>query len=921
MPTMTTHLMSLPHGSGHRLAAGILAAVALWPSQIPGAAIPEPDTILYGRIVNRSGTMERLVTAGTLTWNLRMPSGQIRSYTALLGPLQDGQFSYQLRLPHSALSLGLQSEAGSLPLPIDQVTYVFGDISVNGAKAVVHPEHAHAVVVNQSTRSQALRVDLDLNAPMPDSDGDEMPDWWEQTHDLDPFSAADASQDSDGDGLSNVAEWRRGQSPRQDNRTPTLAVLETRVYPTGLSGLALRVVDTNTDPSAITLVIASTPSTGELVVRNQSGLRTLRFGDRLMAADAHEGRLIYRRTETANPAGNSVSFRLALVDDPAAQATMNQSGWVLTDAFLADAAGGTIVQQEVRLRFVVERLEVPVSGWQSVADSASPMPGLTESAALRAKASLLASRGHSVVWDVVDQYADQTIQPWFAGRTSSDPIVAAQRTTEQPQILLGGSGDDRLVGAGGGDVLFGGTGDDELTGDWGADRFVIGAAGGHVRLTDFRPHEGDRVDLTRPMAGRTGHADDYIEYLPDGAGGTTMKFYADPRKSGDPLATVTFSAFDVSADSLPTLAAQGAFILGDLLPRPLVSVTGLEAGAENGLRPVRFLIHRVGDLSAPLTVSLNYSGSATAGVDYQAPASTLTIPSGQSQVELLVRPYSDGQSETDEVVRVALAALAGYRVSLAEGAAELVIRDLLPDFTVAVVRPEAVFQPWSAAQIRIRRDGLVDRQVVLELQWTGTSALNWIDPLPQFIDFGRGETTRLVDVRPRTSQAGPDQPLALTLRLVPDTSYMLGESAAVRLNVVPAALGFGDWVAQAHPGITDVAGFASSDPSGRGRSMLERFAFSLPPQQPDAVAASLPKIVQRQGRMGVEFVLRPGARELGVGVEISSDMRQWDGSAAAIREVVPALAATMPAGWRRFESTSANGSIPQFFQVRLNYAP
>jgi len=163
--------------------------------------------------------------------------------------------------------------------------------------------------------------------------------------------------------------------------------------------------------------------------------------------------------------------------------------------------------------------------------------------------------------------------------------------------------------------------------------------------------------------------------------------------------------------------------------------------------------------------------------------------------------------------------------------------------------------------------------------------------------------------------------LALTLRLAPDTSYMLGESAAARFSVVPTAIGFGAWVAQAYPGITDVAGFASSDPDGRGRSMLERFAFSLPSRQPDGAVASLPKIVQRQGRMGIEFILRPGARELGFAVEVSSDMRQWTGSAAAIREVVPALAGTMPPGWRRFEPTTANGSLPQFFQVRLNYTP
>jgi len=44
-----------------------------------------------------------------------------------------------------------------------------------------------------------------------------MPDAWELSHGLDPTSPVDSTLDSDGDGLSNLAEFTAGTDPRDAN--------------------------------------------------------------------------------------------------------------------------------------------------------------------------------------------------------------------------------------------------------------------------------------------------------------------------------------------------------------------------------------------------------------------------------------------------------------------------------------------------------------------------------------------------------------------------------------------------------------------------------------------------------------------------------------------------------------------------------
>lgn len=84
---------------------------------------------------------------------------------------------------------------------------------------------------------RALSLDsLRFTANSGDTDNDGLTDAWELTHSLNPNSAADATLDSDGDGQTNIQEFRSGTDPR--SRSSRLAAQVTPAAPAGQFSLS-----------------------------------------------------------------------------------------------------------------------------------------------------------------------------------------------------------------------------------------------------------------------------------------------------------------------------------------------------------------------------------------------------------------------------------------------------------------------------------------------------------------------------------------------------------------------------------------------------------------------------------------------------------------------------------------------------------
>ena len=95
---------------------------------------------------------------------------------------------------------------------------------------------------------------------------------------------------------------------------------------------------------------------------------------------------------------------------------------------------------------------------------------------------------------------------------------------------------------------------------------------------------------------------------------------------------------------------------------------------ETGPRAAQLILSREGgDISAPLTVALKVSGTATPGADYAAIGDAFTFDAGLPMDVIAVTPVADALAEGSETVIVTIAP-GDYAIG-AEKSAQVVIRD------------------------------------------------------------------------------------------------------------------------------------------------------------------------------------------------------------------------------------------------------
>lgn len=815
----------------------IASGIATLAPLVASAQLKEPDTVFYGRVLHHGGGEPHLITSGDLAWKIVPPHGDPITTKAALTSYDGGNYSYSIRIPRHLAMTGLPEYSVPAGLPVlADITqrYRNAEITVNGKTAKLADPAALSFPADGSNRADFVRADLIVDFPLPDADGDGLPDWWEDQYGLATFVSS-ANADSDHDGITDLAEYIAGTNPSQAGTAPRLAGdLRVTIPKNGRAALLAKAQDSDTPTALLRYTLNALSANVSVTVLDGAADgrsdRKVLAGGNFNQAEIDAGQVIFSATGTLEDATAEIS----LVDE---------------------VPGRTPVTASIQISTVIPAdLYAAANLRESVVSAALTLHDASSSPVLRTL------RAPSGPVDSTNPMARATYLTTWVPRHGPD----------EARLFLGSAHDDILLGSGENDVLSAGAGTNRLLGFAGADRFVFTIPAARDTLGDFSASDRDVLDVSalltptgdKPLAA-------YLS-LQNGM----LKVDANGDGSGFTDATITLTNPEMPAD-LDEAWDAGLIDAGTVVSRTTLFVTAT-AAAEEGLVPGKISIRRRGDASRILTVPLQISGTATAGSDYVSLPANITFAIGQKVVVLDVVPLADDSREPVETIEIALSSAAGY--DLGKGTASVSITDMPARVWLEVVERSAFKDSLSPAQVVLRRSGPLSAALTAFIQTSGraTPAVDYRRPSSSFT-FAAWQDVISIDIIPLSSATLTNGCEDVILSLKSDINYLFGATQKAGLVICDRPQTLADWRAAKLPGnLMDDEQFLDSDSDGDGFSGLMEYALNLDPKTHDRGDKTLTKLIfDANGIPGFEFRRRPGAPEILSEVCQSTDLKHW----------------------------------------------
>jgi hypothetical protein len=883
--------------AGRNLCAALLVLgfVAAIPAR---AEIPEPDTVFYGRIINRTSGQEYLLSSGTLTWVVSRADGRQINLTASVLPYNNETYSYRMLVPHEALAYGLTVSTNSVPLTAQSVRCTNLLIKVNGSPASILAPAGNGFYVSQSSRASTYRMDLEVTNSLPDTAGDGIPDWWKAK-----YGIVDPNADPDGDGWSNLQEYLNGSNPTNDNRLPTLATSELYVYGDGTTGIRLRAVDSDSAPTNLFYTLTAPPQTGTMYFRNRTAAGTnsdvaLGTGGTFTQDDVNNGRLIFVHGGGSAP-DLADSFSVSLHDETPSH----------------PAATGTVALNLYRPAYDAATMQLAQAAAASPAGFAS-ISGLSVYEQQMLLNYFLSRDQGYVLWDGSLGTAAQQMSVSSSGLTASQySQYMSAYGRDRRAVMMAGVGNDRLVGGMENDILVSGSGNDSLRGNGGSDLFLILTPSASPVIEDFSLVDNDVLDISHVLNGTSTLLTDYVQLSNSGTNSyLRINFSGTGGSYSNMVITLLNTHFQQS--DLRSLVDTGNLVTGSKVMPPQISIAATSpAASRNGPVPAVFTLTRAGATNADVPVNLQISGSAINGTDYQLIQSPQVFPAGQRTLTFTVNPYPSTVTVT-QYVQVAVSPSSAYDQG-ATTVATVSIEPVAPQITIQAIEPIASRLDSTSGYLLVTRAGAINNSVLVRLTIGGSAPSSHYQSISPFINFVPQQTTALIAVTPKPTAVISNGLEYVQVTIKPDPSYRVFSPSTDRILLVDQIMTFPIWQQKYFPSSNeDPSLFAMEDPGNTGIKNLYRYAYGLNPFNPQRTNnIPIGKIVN--DHLSLSFVRPPAISDLDYIVESSPDMRNWFSTSNDVIQYFPASSSN-DVQTQFFQAVPAVSTTPSLFmRVRL----
>ncbi len=330
---------------------------------------------------------------------------------------------------------------------------------------------------------------------------------------------------------------------------------------------------------------------------------------------------------------------------------------------------------------------------------------------------------------------------------------------------------------------------------------------------------------------------------------------------------------------------------------PVVKVEAVDPWAsEPGVDTGTFRISRDRGTNAALVISFTVGGAAVSGTDYTNLGTSVTLPAGVWETNLVVYPRNDSTYETNETVVLNLSVLAAYRVDPLAAAATVFIVDDEQGVSVSGSGVSAE-DGSSTGTFVLSRTGSTLSNLTVFFRWAGTATTNDFTPFSTNIVIPAGSNAVALPIAAISDGTNEGlETLVLTLATNAAYTVLTQNTAAIVLVEGGAVSPWNFWRAvQFTAGELNnpqISG-ADADPDGDGVRNLLEYAFNRLPKIADAGGSFTGGFEVLPGPTNsyvVRFTRRLPPTDLSYAVEVTSDFNVWQTGVSVAQEILPAVA-------------------------------